>query len=93
MLHQCRAGHGFDWDRLSLPDNLWVCMLQTGVKLGVRLKAAWEWAALMGQVEVYGWQTFDVRYFPWMIKPVRAAEAITAIICSMLTSNSSTAAL
>ncbi len=51
-------------NRVRCPDNLWACTRQTGIKLGVRLKAAWEWAAVMGQVEVYGWQTFDVRYCP-----------------------------
>ncbi len=34
---------------------------QTGVALGQRLKAAWEWAAVMGQLEIYGWQTLDIR--------------------------------
>ena len=34
---------------------------QTGVALGERLKAAWEWAAVMGQLEIYGWQTLDIR--------------------------------
>ena len=36
---------------------------QTGVQLGGRLKAAWEWAAVLGQVEVYGWQKLDIRYY------------------------------
>ncbi len=34
---------------------------QTGEALGQRLKTAWEWAAVIGQVEVYGWQKLDVR--------------------------------
>ncbi len=34
---------------------------QTGVALGERLKVAWEWAAVLGQVEIYGWQTLDIR--------------------------------
>jgi hypothetical protein len=33
---------------------------QTGVPLGERLKEAWEWAAVMGQVELYGWQKLDM---------------------------------
>jgi len=33
---------------------------KTGVALGKRLKAAWEWAALLGQVEVYGWRSLDI---------------------------------
>jgi hypothetical protein len=70
---------GLTGDRMSWADNLWVCTRQTGVKLGVRLKASWEWAAVMGQVEVYGWQTFDVRYCALSINSVRAAAAITAI--------------
>jgi hypothetical protein len=31
---------------------------QTGVLL---LKTAWEWAAVLGQVEVHGWQKLDMR--------------------------------
>ena len=34
---------------------------QSGVGLGQRLKTAWEWAAVLGQVEVYGWQRLDLR--------------------------------
>ena len=34
---------------------------QSGVALGQRLKTAWEWAAVLGQVEVYGWQRLDLR--------------------------------
>lgn len=30
--------------------------------LAERLKAAWEWAAVLGQVEVYGWQRLDMRW-------------------------------
>ncbi len=37
--------------------------LQAGA-LGKRLKAAWEWAAVVGQVEVYGWTRLDVRCRP-----------------------------
>ncbi len=33
---------------------------QSGVALGQRVKA-WEWAAVLGQVEVYGWDKLDVR--------------------------------
>jgi hypothetical protein len=33
----------------------------TGVDLGERFKAAWELAAVMGQVQVYGWQSLIVR--------------------------------
>jgi hypothetical protein len=32
-----------------------------GVALGERLKEAWEWAAVMGQVELYGWKTLNMR--------------------------------
>jgi hypothetical protein len=34
---------------------------QTGTALGHRLKAAWEWAAVLGQVEVFGWAGLDLR--------------------------------
>ncbi len=37
---------------------------QTGMALGERLKAAWKWAAVLGQVEVYGWQKLNVRCAP-----------------------------
>jgi hypothetical protein len=33
----------------------------TGMELGQRFNAAWELAAVMGQVEVFGWQTLNVR--------------------------------
>ncbi len=26
-------------------------------------KAPWEWAAVMGQAEIYGWRKLDFRYF------------------------------
>ncbi len=29
--------------------------------LGEQLKVAWEWMAVLGQVEVYGWKELDVR--------------------------------
>jgi hypothetical protein len=35
---------------------------QVGVTLGERLKSAWEWAAVLGQVEVYGWDKVDLRF-------------------------------
>ncbi len=35
---------------------------QIGAVLGQRLKEAWEWSAVLGQVEVYGWRTLDVRW-------------------------------
>ncbi len=35
---------------------------QAGVALGERLKAVWEWAAVLGQVEVYGWETVELRF-------------------------------
>jgi hypothetical protein len=35
--------------------------LQAGANLGERLKAGWEWAVVLGQVEVYGWTTLDMR--------------------------------
>ncbi len=34
---------------------------QAGKPLGERVKAAWEWAAVLGQVEVYGWTRLDIR--------------------------------
>ena len=34
---------------------------QAGAQLGERLKAGWEWAAVLGQVEVHGWTKLDVR--------------------------------
>ena len=34
---------------------------QAGVALGERVKAGWEYAAVLGQVEVYGWSRLDAR--------------------------------
>ncbi len=36
---------------------------QAGVDLGVWVKAEWEWAAVLGQVEVHGWTKLDVRCY------------------------------
>ena len=35
---------------------------QAGVALGERFKAAWEWVAVLGQVELYGWDKVDLRF-------------------------------
>ena len=51
----------------------------TGVELGERFKAAWELAAVMGQVQVYGWQKLIVRcraQRPWThTTPITRAHA------------------
>ena len=52
--------HGRQWSR-RVPDN---DRRQTGAALGGRLKAAWEWGAVLGQVEFYGWNTLDIWYRP-----------------------------
>jgi hypothetical protein len=52
---------------------------QTDVGLGKRFKAAaWKWAAVLGQVEVYGWQKLNMRcsplalsYLRWQLNPER----------------------
>ena len=47
---------------------------QASAPLGGRLKAKWEWAAVLGQVEVYGWKTLDVR--------CRSRPAACACVCA-----------
>ena len=55
-------GKGKGGDELSeLKQGADVGRQTTGVELGERFKAAWELAAVMGQVQVYGWQTLIVR--------------------------------
>ncbi len=39
-------------------------MGQAGADLGERLKAEWEWAAVLGQVEVYGWTSLNILCHP-----------------------------
>jgi hypothetical protein len=36
-------------------------MGQAGAALGQRIKAKWEWMAVLGQAEVYGWTRIDAR--------------------------------
>jgi hypothetical protein len=35
---------------------------QVGAALGGRLKSAWEWAAVVGQAELFGWTAIDIRW-------------------------------
>jgi hypothetical protein len=69
------AGIGPEQDRRGPPDD---GGRQTGAPLGERLKSAWEWAAVLGQVEVYGrsWRKLDIRCHCLAVSAVLVAESV-----------------